>query len=192
MAISLDESHAGKRNEITWRRWSEPGRRGLLELGELLRPRTEALAYLLTYVHSPVEKTVALRLGSAGAYAIWANRREIARRDVERPLRFDQDSVVLPLRQGWNRILVKTCHTRGAWGFRVRLTALDGGPVDDLRVQAERPVDETETPAPTTDSAGRLGPGALSLLAHAAETPSTLRMRGWLLGRADGSGPVHL
>lgn len=129
LGVDLTETLQGKRNEVSWRRWSELGRAGALELHKLLRPRQEALAYLCTHVYSDQARDLTLRMGTNGAYAIWINETEVGRRDVERGSGFDQDCIPVRLSQGWNQILIKTAATPNSWRVRARLTEDDGTPV---------------------------------------------------------------
>ena len=46
-------------------------------------------------------------------------------RDVVRPAALDQDAAAVRLGRGWNRILIKTVVTDGAWRLYLRLTEPD-------------------------------------------------------------------
>ncbi|MFQ5654337.1 MAG: tetratricopeptide repeat protein [Planctomycetota bacterium] len=184
-----DAVYRGKRHDVTWRRWSDPGRAGLVELGSLLRPPEEAVAYLLTHLHAPEPTEAVLRIGSSGSYALWLNGREAARRDVERRLHFDQDAVVVRLEEGWNRLLVKSGQTKGSWRFRARLSRRDGAPLAGIRILAALPegasLAEAGGPLPPQDAPL----GAVTLLAEAEPSAESLHLLGWLL-RARGAHDV--
>ena len=69
-SIDLTASLPGKRGPIEWRRFEGMGLAGQIELGEMIRPASEALAYLVTWIEVPEETDAVLRVGSTGAYKL--------------------------------------------------------------------------------------------------------------------------
>ncbi|HEX2659024.1 MAG TPA: DUF3857 domain-containing protein [Polyangia bacterium] len=120
------QRYAGKEREVGWRRAEGAFYAGSLHLDALLRPHTEAAAYLVAYVRVSRASVAALRLGTPGPVKVWCNGRPVFAADRARSSRMDQDAVAIPLRAGWNRLLVKTVVGDGSWDVRARLTALDG------------------------------------------------------------------
>jgi len=131
--LDLEGTYDGKKRPVSWRALPVTPLAGLVNLDALFEPDDEALAYALTFVASETEQTLALRVGSDEGYAAWVNGRLIASDDVERSMRFDQTAVRLPLRAGWNAILLKVAEAKGSWQFRARITALDGRPASGWR-----------------------------------------------------------
>lgn len=183
---SLNESHEGTRSSVSWRKTrpsSTPseshGRTDGLDLTQLLTPSEDVLCYMQTFVHAPENGPATLRVSSSGSYAVWWNGTEVARRDVERPIGFDQDSILIPLRAGWNRVLIKSATTSGPWGWKGRLTDLRGKPLL-LTTTDMPPPNEPIASAGTVDPEWISDEGAKTRLADRADGQS-LFLRGWLL-----------
>ena len=131
---AFDRSYPGKTHEVGWRVADGAFHEGGLTLDGLLRPDDQAVAYVVAFVHSDRARPAALRLGSAGPIKVWVNGAPVLARDVVRPAVLDQDAAGVTLARGWNRILVKTVITDGAWRLYVRLTEPSGAP---LRLQEQ-------------------------------------------------------
>jgi tetratricopeptide (TPR) repeat protein len=182
-------SYQGKEREVTWRRGDGAVYGGALHLDALLRPDTEAVGYAEALVHVARPMNAALRVGSAGPIKVWCNGRQVFAADRARPARFDQDAVAVRLEAGWNRLLIKTVVSAGAWQLFARLTAPDG---DALAF-------ENDWTAPASSSAGAAGrpvgraPPRRSgqardletiLRRRAQDAPARVRAEAWLdLGR---------
>ncbi|MES1206296.1 MAG: hypothetical protein ABUS79_10205, partial [Pseudomonadota bacterium] len=120
-------TYVGKERNVGWRRAEGALRRGALDLSALLRPDTQAAAYAQVFVRVDAAQDVALRLGTPGAVKVWCNGALAYAADRVRGAHFDQDAVGMRLRAGWNRLLIKTVVTEGAWRVYARLTKPDGG-----------------------------------------------------------------
>ncbi|HEY7370859.1 MAG TPA: DUF3857 domain-containing protein [Polyangia bacterium] len=125
-APALGKSYPGKAHEVGWRVADAGMRNGVLYLDGLLRPADSAVAYVVTFVRSDRERTAALRLGSPGPIKVWVNGALAFTHDVVRPAALDQDAVGIRLGRGWNRILIKTVITDGAWRLYARVTDAAG------------------------------------------------------------------
>jgi len=121
--------YPGKEREVSWREADEGVYRGRVHLDALLRPESDAAAYLLSYVRVDRDTDAALRLGTPGPVKVWCNGALAHAADRARAARFDQDAVAIGLRSGWNRILIKTVVTQGSWQLFARLTRPDGTPL---------------------------------------------------------------
>ncbi len=125
---------AGKEREVGWRRAPpEAFRQGALLLDALLRPDSDAVAYLATSVILDRERTVALRLGTPGSVKVWVNGRLTFTRDVVRPAALDQEAIGVRLRKGANWVVVKTLVGQAAWRVFLRVTEPSGRPLSSLR-----------------------------------------------------------
>jgi tetratricopeptide (TPR) repeat protein/transglutaminase-like putative cysteine protease len=175
-----DKRYPGKEREVAWRRVPEEASvQGALLVDAILRPDSDAVAYLLTYVHSDKERWVALRVGSPGPVKAWLAGNEILTRDVVRPAWLDQDVAAVHLKRGANPLLIKTVITRGAWRVFVRLTEPDGRRLAGVTTSAEAPphgmvVATASVRGPKVRDLGRL------LQDRAARAPASTSARAWL------------
>ncbi|HVR02919.1 MAG TPA: hypothetical protein VMT47_12355, partial [Polyangia bacterium] len=119
-------SYRGKLGAVGWRAGDDLVRDGALMLDGMLRPDTQATAYVVAFAHSPRDQDVALRLGSPGPVKVWVNGALVHARDVVRSPAFDQDAAPARLRVGWNRVVVKTTVTDGSWRLYLRVTDVAG------------------------------------------------------------------
>ena len=122
-------AYPGKERDVSWRPADAGVYGGRLHLDALLRPDSDAAAYLLTFVRVARTGDAALRLGTPGPVKVWCNGALVHAADRARASRFDQDGVGVRLRAGWNRILIKTVVTQGSWQVHARLTRPDGRPL---------------------------------------------------------------
>jgi transglutaminase-like putative cysteine protease/Flp pilus assembly protein TadD len=124
-------SYQGKRGgDIGWRDGDELVRDGALLLDGLLRPDTQATAYVVVFARTPRDRDVALRFGAPGPLKIWVNGALVHARDVVHGAGFDQDAAPARLRAGWNRVVVKTTVTDEPWRLYLRVTDPAGRPLD--------------------------------------------------------------
>ncbi len=130
-------SYQGKKHEVRWRELKVEPAIGFIDLGALMRPAQQVLAYAATCLNSRTEQVVVLRLGSSEAFKVFLNGKLLAGRDLRRPFEYDQDSICLPLRAGANFLLLKICNQEGRLGFAARLRQLDGQPVRGITAQAD-------------------------------------------------------
>jgi Flp pilus assembly protein TadD/transglutaminase-like putative cysteine protease len=125
-APEAGRSYKGKLGEVRWRSGDALVREGALVLDGMLRPDTQATAYVVAFARSPREQDVALRLGTPGPVKAWVGGALVLARDVVRGAAFDQDAAPAHLRAGWNRIVVKTTVTDEPWRLYLRVTDAEG------------------------------------------------------------------
>ncbi len=174
--IELDATYDGKKRSVRWRQVPvEAPAGGIVDCNALVRPNDQVLCYALTLVHSDRTQTVALRVGSDEALKVFHHGVEVLARDVRRTFAHDQDTVALELRAGANLLLLKVCELEGEFAFAARLTRLDGGPLDGVRVTfgenelraAATTWNDGNTARPATAQTPDLG--AHTFFAHALE-----------------------
>lgn len=137
---SAEVSYPGKDRPVAWRRApAEAFVEGAWFLDALLRPDTDAVAYLLAYVHSDRDRWVALRVGSPGPVKAWLGGTMVLSRDVVRPPGLDQDAGAVFLPRGDHALVIKTVVTQGAWRLLVRLTEPDGRRLSGVTTTATVP-----------------------------------------------------
>ncbi len=121
-APATGRTYRGRLGDVTWRAADGVVREGALLLDGMLRPDTQATAYVVVFAKSARDQDVALRFGSPGPTKIWVDGARVFARDVVRTPIFDQDAAPARLRAGWNRIVVKTTVTEGPWRLYLRVT----------------------------------------------------------------------
>lgn len=83
---------------------------------------------------------VALHVGSDGGNKVILNGAPLGRFDFVRELVLDGDRVAsVPLRRGWNLLVLKLHHPSGPWRFSARFLHGAGAPADDLRIVPDPP-----------------------------------------------------
>lgn len=97
-----------------------------LDLNHHVSPKAPVFGYLLVFVHSPVARTARALLGSDDGVRVWANGALVWSHAIHRPLSPDQDPFDVPLRAGWNRLLLKVKNDDGGYGVTLRLADPDG------------------------------------------------------------------
>jgi tetratricopeptide (TPR) repeat protein/transglutaminase-like putative cysteine protease len=150
-APDLARGYPGKAHEVGWRRADAAVRDGALLLDGLLRPDSQVAAYVLAFARADRDTAAALRLGSVGPIKVWVNGALVHEHDAVRVPSLDQDAAPVRLRRGWNRILVKTVITEGAWRLFVRLTDAAGHTLTAATNEAGPP--PPAPPAPSNPSA---------------------------------------
>jgi len=131
--IDLKKKYPGKENaEIGWKK-IQAEESGYFRLERLLMPNEQALAYGLVYVYSPEARKTQMLLGSDDGVRVWLNDALIHTNPAYGRASPDQDRVLVELKKGWNKLLVKVLQGGGGWGFYVRFVDPEG----DLRFSTE-------------------------------------------------------
>ncbi len=133
---------------------------------------SNAAAYAATYVVSPEDRTVTLALRSDDDLRLWLNDRLVWDHPVARGIDTSEDTVVVRLAKGPNRLLAKAVNRTGGFGLGVRVLAgaavtiqlHAAPPIADLAFQARRPPGARADAAPAPSLT--VGPVALGAGAH--------------------------
>ncbi len=100
-------------------------------------PDRQAIYYANTFVWSPNNKTVQVRIGTSGSVKVFLNDHEIIRDSNETNNDFDTYIVRTEISAGWNRLLVKVGYSEiDRCNFLMRLTDEDGNVIPDLKQSA--------------------------------------------------------
>lgn len=142
--VELEASHDGKVRPVRWRELPTRSFNGFIDLGGLLRPTNEVVAYAHTVIDSATEQRAVIHLGASGASRIWLNGQRAFADDTYHPVRIDQHLVEVTLRKGPNQLLLKVCHDTGPFGFFVRVTSPKGDALRGISVSTPESL-----PAPT-------------------------------------------
>jgi len=125
--------------EARWRRleWrplmpSELPRGAYVDLKSLFRPNTEVVAYALTHIWAPGPTKALFSLGTDDGVVVWVNGRRVHYNPAPRPAAPGQDKVLVNLKAGWNRVLLKVGQIGGDWGFYFQVLGPDGRPARGL------------------------------------------------------------
>lgn len=136
----VDEVNAGKgflsynNTAIDWFTPTVTNGHGWVFVGTLF-PTQTAVGYMQTFVESPDDREVTVRLGGAGAFKLWVNDKELISEPVEKVTELDYYNVKCRLNKGYNRILVQIGFTADLTrpNFIVRLTNDQAASLPDLR-----------------------------------------------------------
>lgn len=129
-AIELAKVHRMGPRRFRWQKLPELSLDGRVDLLPRFRRSDRCVAYAHTELNSPKAQKVLFKIGSDDGVACWLNGERIHFNDVARSLRVDQDTVEAELSGGNNRILLKVNNIAGGWGFALRLTDLEGNPLE--------------------------------------------------------------
>ncbi|MCG3183506.1 MAG: hypothetical protein ICCCNLDF_01610 [Planctomycetes bacterium] len=138
---TLGYEFSGKEGQtVSFRRLPARPLDGTIDLGAMLRPNTEATAFLITAVHCGEDMgETRLQVGSTEDVKIWLRGRVVVDDTgepeesdspmgvpllecrEERPIGLDQCGCVVQLRPGWNVLVAKVGIGDTAWQFNARL-----------------------------------------------------------------------
>lgn len=116
---------------------SDPDKPWLLELDEVIGG-SNRVAYLRNKVWSGKTQKVRLEMGSDDGIKVWLNNKIVHENNTGRGVTPGEDVVEVTLNKGWNTLLMKIIQGGGDWGACARFRALDGGHLDDLKVEPGR------------------------------------------------------
>ncbi len=105
---------------IAYERYPTP-ENGHFRLWDKMEPSEFVVSYAVTYVHSPVDTTVSLFLGSDDGAKVLLNGEELYRFLEVRIAGPDQDRIELPLKAGYNELMLKIENNFGGYGFFARI-----------------------------------------------------------------------
>jgi hypothetical protein len=91
------------------------------------------VAYAFARIHSAQDTQAQLRVGSDDDIRVWLDGTEVLTRNIARAFEIDRNSVTVNLKGGTNEILLKVCNCTAYWGFCIRITDLQGRPLEGLK-----------------------------------------------------------
>ncbi len=119
-AVDLQAGYAEKGRELAWHPTSAHSPSGYVDLSLLSKPTTDAVAYALTFLEASADTAVVLSLGVSGGFRLFVNGTKVASNNRYNLPQVDQNRLLVPLRKGLNRILLKVCQEKGPLGFFLR------------------------------------------------------------------------
>ncbi|HEV3006101.1 MAG TPA: hypothetical protein VGX78_16650, partial [Pirellulales bacterium] len=94
-----------------------------------------SVGYAVCYVHAEEElKDIKLKTASDDEVKVYLNGKEVVRFDQSRPLRKDDDAVVVSLAKGANVLVFKVVNEAKDWSGCARFTNKFGQPIKSLKV----------------------------------------------------------
>lgn len=180
----------GAASEVRWRVAPEPGPRGVLYLGRLVYPETQACVVARTWVRSPVARGAVLLIGAAEELRVWSGGQPVYEALGRHDFGFDGHSMTISLKAGWNEIAVKVGSQDGSPVFCARLVDDETGRPLGLETSRRLPADEVQRPM--ADPGLRLrtttrviSPGSGLAATRDADDGPGLVAAAWLLAAAE-------
>lgn len=124
----------GKERDVTLRAMPRGGYLGYVDLDAVMRPNESVCAIAATTVKAPKAMPLLLHVGVGGAYRLFWNGVEVMRDEAYRGPFPDRDVVAVGAHAGENRLAIKVCVERRAFGFSARITGVDGNRVAGLEI----------------------------------------------------------
>jgi len=113
-----------------WKKLSDLALDGRVNLLPVFRRGTRVLAYAYTELDVDSDREVLFKMGSDDGMACWVNGERVHYVLAGRSLVVDQDVKKVKLRKGKNRVLLKIQQGESDWEFALRITDLEGEPLD--------------------------------------------------------------
>jgi hypothetical protein len=139
--LKFDAKYEGKGGEVAWKDMPVVMAAGddyqAIAFRKGIRHPDRSTAYAHTFVESPAEGEVTLKMGHSRYLAIFLNGEKVYEKIAQRPFKADQESVKVPLRKGANSLLVKTASPQGLWKVGLRFVDAEGKPVRGLKFMKE-------------------------------------------------------
>jgi len=114
--------NAGIFGDIYWQKYASP-LFSQVDLSAVFEKNERTVAYAFCRIYSPRRGEVEATIGSNDGIQVFLNGRRIYKKYIKRSLIPDEDSVMLPLKEGRNDLLLKIDQNKGGWGFSFRLPA---------------------------------------------------------------------
>ncbi len=127
--------HQYNGKEYKWQKLAGEG--PALDLTEVFGSKDYVVAYAWAEFDMPEARRGLLGVASDDAVKVWLNGEQMHENWVSRPVRPDDDLLVVRFKAGRNRILLKVQNKRESWGFACRL--LDGKTLAEKLLTAVAP-----------------------------------------------------
>ena len=98
---------------------------GYINLVNLMNPYELAVCYAVTYIYSARPQKVSLLFGTDDGGKVFFNNKQLYRYLGVRVAEPDQVEVLLDVRPGWNKLLLKIENNMGGYGFYARVVDRD-------------------------------------------------------------------
>jgi hypothetical protein len=124
--------------ELVWKDYK--AKEYFFDFNDFLGIQTEdSVGYAVCYIHADAEmKDIRLRIGSDDQAKVYLNGKEVFSQDMTRPLRKDQDTVNVTLKQGVNVLVFKVVNEKMDWSGCARFTTKTSQIIKNLKVTTKR------------------------------------------------------
>ncbi|HDJ33240.1 MAG TPA: DUF2961 domain-containing protein [Bacteroidetes bacterium] len=119
--IDFSGSYDGKNGQVHWEGYSGDGAGYAMGLNKRYQPSEFIISYAYTGIYTPEDTNVPLLIGSDDGLKVFLNKQELYRYLQVNICAPDQDTVMLPLRKGWNELLLKAENNFGGYAFFARI-----------------------------------------------------------------------
>jgi len=102
-----------------------------------------AVAYAKTFIDSPEELPVEIRIGSDEAFKLWLNDNLVLSRYLDSDIPFDEARVKVILHPGYNKLMIKVVNRIHEWGFFCRVTDADGNGLKNVKFYHPQEISQT-------------------------------------------------
>ena len=118
----------------TWKQWSSMEAAVSLIDPNAMGTYNNANAYAFIEINSPAQKEQLARLllGSDDGVKVWFNGKCILTNDIPRGCIIDEDKLIVKLKPGKNRLLLKIRNIGGGWSFSATITGMNGKNIEGL------------------------------------------------------------
>jgi hypothetical protein len=134
----LSASYDTPTGKVSWKEIQADDNGGV-DLGKAYPGGTLCAAYATLWLYLPSSLTLQASVGSDDSIKVWANDKAVFSRSVSRAAEPDQDLFALPLKMGWNRLLVKVTQGGNQWGFFFDVRERTGVTPKGMRIALEPP-----------------------------------------------------
>jgi len=121
--------------QVRWKRILKPGSpalgEGAIMMQDLIQPNQSVVGYAYTEITSDRGRDLTLYTGGELGIVLWLNGEKVLAKKVFRACAPDQDKIQVTLRQGVNKILVRTMCAWEGWSFYFRVGDEYGRPITD-------------------------------------------------------------
>jgi hypothetical protein len=114
--FDLTKEYPGKGNtKVRWRKENLPD--GQVHSLARFPHNSQAACYLSREIECATATEMPISLGSDDTLSVWLNGERLLHENVDRPCAPDQNQLLLKLKAGKNRLLLKICQGEGEWAF---------------------------------------------------------------------------
>lgn len=125
----------------TWKFFHDGINDGYIDFSQGLGKSDWATAYAVTYIYSPEEQPVEIRIGSDESFKLWLNNNLTFSRYLQSDSPFDHDKVKVVLHSGYNKVMIKVVNRVHEWGFMCRITDENGKGIEGIKFYHPQEID---------------------------------------------------
>ncbi len=132
------ESYDNTAGLVSWRETLAESN-GYVDLIKAFSGGASCVAYATVWIYLPSSQRLLASVGSDDSFKVSANGKPVYKRSASRAAEPDQDQFSLPLKMGWNRLLIKVTQGTDQWGFFFDISDKTGMTPKGMRISLEPP-----------------------------------------------------